>query len=101
MREEYDLDKMKVKRRGVSRGLEHKTGKVRITIALDQDVVEHFKAEAAKPGALPYQTQINQALRAVIEKYESGATDTRALKDALLDDPEFVRSLARKVAAAG
>lgn len=38
--------------------------KVRITIYLDLDLVKHFKAQAAKPGAIgKYQTLINQALR--------------------------------------
>lgn len=32
--------------------------KVRVTIALDSDLVEHFKKAASKRGALPYQTQI-------------------------------------------
>ncbi len=37
--------------------------KVRITIMLDHDVLEHFKARAAQPGTAPYQTLINQTLR--------------------------------------
>ena len=62
MRKEYDLKKLKAKRRGMLPGL--KAGgpppaKVRITIALDDDVVEYFKAQSTRPGALPYQTQIN------------------------------------------
>ena len=64
--EDYDLKSLKVKRRGVLPGLEEqdaRAAKVRVTIALDLDVVEPFKAEAKKPGALPYQTQINRALR--------------------------------------
>jgi len=66
---------------------------VRVTIALDQDVVEHFKEAAAQRGALPYQTQINQALRQVIEQ-----PDAQALKSALLQDKDFIRTLAREVA---
>ena len=66
---------------------------MRVTIALDRDIVEHFKRAAAKRGALPYQTQINQALRRVIEE-----PPTEALKSALLKDKEFIRSLAREIA---
>ena|SRR5215510_5809010 len=40
--------------------------KVRINIMLDEDIIEYFKLRAAKPNAAPYQTQINQALRALI-----------------------------------
>jgi len=96
MRKEYDLKALKVKRRGVVPGLRGQTpekAKVRVTIALDRDIVEHFKRAAAKRGALPYQTQINQALRRVIEE-----PPTEALKSALLKDKEFIRSLAREIA---
>jgi uncharacterized protein (DUF4415 family) len=96
MRKEYDLKKLKAKRRGMLPGL--KTGgrspaKVRITIALDEDVVEYFKAQSARPGELPYQTQINQTLRRAIE---SGGTDAEALKAALLKDNRFLRAVARE-----
>ncbi len=101
MREEYEFDKLKVKRRGMLPTLDRKSSKVRITIALDSDVVEHFKSEAAKPGALPYQTQINQVLRGVLEEHGGRSATAEALKDALLEDRDFVHSLARKVAAAG
>ena len=53
MREDYELSKLKVKRRGPLPGLEtggERPPKVRITIALDQDLIDHFKSEAAKPG---------------------------------------------------
>ena len=69
MKKENELSKLKVKRRGPLSAFRDAAGrpmKVRITITLDQDLVEHFKAEAAKPGALPYQTQINQTLRKVL-----------------------------------
>jgi uncharacterized protein (DUF4415 family) len=96
MRKEYDLKALKVKRRGVLPALKGKTAdeaKVRVTIALDRDVVEHYKQAAAKRGALPYQTQINQALRQTIDQPAA-----QALKSALLKDKDFIRSLAREVA---
>ena len=46
MREEYDLKKLKVKRRGPLPELKDEKGKqakVRITISLDQDIVTYFK----------------------------------------------------------
>lgn len=57
MHKEYDLKALKVKRRGVLPGLRGQMpaqAKVRVTIALDRDVVEHFKEAAAQRGALPY-----------------------------------------------
>jgi len=94
MRKEYDLKTLKVKRRGVLPGLEEsdeRQPKVRITIALDKDIVDYFKAKAEKPGTLPYQTQINQALRQAIQ------SKTEGVKDALLKDPDFIRAVANEI----
>lgn len=96
MQAEYDLKALKVKRRGPLpdlAGQKAKSAKIRVTIALDADVVEHFKSEAAKPGSLPYQTQINQALRQVI-KHPGRA---EMIKNALLHDPDFIREVAEQV----
>ena len=41
--------------------------KVRISILIDVDVLNFFKERASKTGALAYQTQINQILRAHLE----------------------------------
>ncbi|MCP3959625.1 MAG: BrnA antitoxin family protein [bacterium] len=103
MREDYELTKLKVKRRGPLPGLAaggDRPPKVRITIALDQDLIDHFKTEAAKPGGLPYQTQINQALRRAIDTGEASLADAEAIKAALLEDVEFLETLARKIRAA-
>ena len=96
MRKDYDLKSLKMKRRGVLTGLHGQTpeqAKVRVTIALDRDVVEHFKQAAAARGALPYQTQINQTLRQAIEQ-----PATQTLKSELLKDEDFLRSVAREIA---
>ena len=100
MREEYDLKQLRVKRRGPPPGLEaraERPPKVRITIALDQDLVEHFKEQASMPGGLPYQTQINLALRKALELESPGGWDASAIKEALLEDAEFLETLAAKV----
>ena len=41
--------------------------KTRITVVLDDDVIEHFRSEAETKGT-GYQTMINAALRAAIAK---------------------------------
>ena len=41
--------------------------KERITIFIDLDILNFFRARAAKRGKPPYQTQINQALREYME----------------------------------
>ncbi len=65
--------------------------KVRITIMLDHDVVQFFKASAAKSGAEPYQTQINRALREYIAAGHAGG------KEDLLDNEGFISRLAERV----
>ncbi len=67
MRDEYDFSKAK-------RGLVvHSPGKTRITIMLDDDIIEHFRAQAEAEG-LGYQTLINALLRkATLGANRSGA----------------------------
>lgn len=96
MQTDYDLKKLKVKRRGPLPSLageDEKTAKVRVTISLDADIVEHFRHEAAQRGSLPYQTQINQALRQTIEHPD----DIEAIKQALLHDAEFLRQIVQRI----
>jgi uncharacterized protein (DUF4415 family) len=103
MRQEYELNKLKVKRRGplpAFRDAAERPLKIRITITLDQDLVEHFKSEAAKPGALPYQTQINQALRKSLTGDELRTEQTENVKEALLKDTDFLREVAHRLAKA-
>ncbi len=72
--------------------------KVAIHIKLDADIVEFFKARAAEPDAAPYQTQINNALREVIQD-RAGQTPERlidAVAGRLLRDPAFIRSVRGK-----
>jgi uncharacterized protein (DUF4415 family) len=73
-----------------------KTAKVKISMYLDQDILNFFRARAAEPHAAPYQTQINQALREFMERSASIATIRRA---ALLEDEEFIGAIADLVQA--
>ena len=67
-------------------------GKERITIMLDADVLEYFRSLAREPGAAPYQTQINSALRTAMST--GWRDDGRA---ELLDDEGFIAAVAEKV----
>jgi uncharacterized protein (DUF4415 family) len=52
-------------------------GKTRITIRLDEDLVDHFLKEAeASAGATGYQTLINEALRQHVEGKAPKLADT-------------------------
>jgi uncharacterized protein (DUF4415 family) len=42
--------------------------KVRITIRLDRDIVDWFRAEVEKQGGGNYQTMLNDALRSYMEQ---------------------------------
>jgi uncharacterized protein (DUF4415 family) len=74
------------------------TAKVRISINLDYDVLTHFKRRAAQPNAAPYQTQINNALRTVMEGDQAPLLATqRSQVETLLADQHFIDAVARRV----
>ncbi|NJO16815.1 MAG: BrnA antitoxin family protein [Thioploca sp.] len=101
MRKEYNLKQMKVKRRGVLPLLnrpETRPDQVSLTLTLDQDIVAYFNSAAEQPGALPYQAQINQVLRQVMET--DGLDVLEIIKNQLLNDPEFIRKLAQLIKVA-
>jgi len=64
---------------------------VRISILIDLDVLNFFKESASKAGALAYQTQINQILRAHVEGKESVDAKT------LAQDDRFIRAMGKRV----
>lgn len=66
MKQKYDFSKG---RRGRIVPAEPESrGKTRITIRIDEDVMDHFlKAADASGGAVGYQTLINDALRQYVE----------------------------------
>ena len=59
---------------------EDKNTKVRVTMYLDLDVLNYFKARA-KEGQ-PYQTQINAELRGVMEREQNHASPVVQLREA-------------------
>lgn len=70
MRKEYDFTKGK---RGP---LVPATGKTRITIRLDGDVLEWFKRQVEEGGGGNYQTLINQALKEFIRQTQEPLEET-------------------------
>lgn len=66
--------------------------KVRITMHIDLDVLNYFKAKAAEKNAAPYQTQINNSLRSYMEGEVTNS------KISLLNDERFLTELAQRVA---
>jgi uncharacterized protein (DUF4415 family) len=80
MREEYDFSQAE---RGPM--VPVPKGKTRITIALDEDVVEWFKRQVHAAGGGNYQTLINKALREYIAGAREPLEETlrRVIRDEL------------------
>jgi uncharacterized protein (DUF4415 family) len=99
MKNEYDFSKLKLKRKGPLPALKGKSpdsARYRVTISLSSEVVNYFKEQAKKPGAIPYQTQINQALMQLIEERQSSRdrdSELESLKDKLLHDKAFIKKI--------
>lgn len=78
MRKEYDFSKGK-------RGPVVKpSGKTRITIYLDDDILEAFRNRADTSGR-GYQTMINEALRAALD-HEAQGLDARTLRKIIREE---------------
>jgi uncharacterized protein (DUF4415 family) len=71
-----------------------KNCKVKVTMYIDADVLEYFKNRAEQPNAAPYQTQINNELRKVME---SGSNEPSSTGDQMLNDKKFLRALKKKL----
>jgi uncharacterized protein (DUF4415 family) len=71
MKKEYDFSKGK---RGPA--VKYPPGKTRITIRIDDDVLEWFRSRAHAAGGGNYQTAINAALRNFIASSEESLEDT-------------------------
>jgi hypothetical protein len=80
MKKNYDFSKGK---RGPV--VEIPAGKTRITIRIDDDVLEWFRKQVHEAGGGSYQALINRALREYVEKETEPLEDTlrRVLKEVL------------------
>lgn len=72
MRKQYDFSK------GKKGAVLASSGKTRITIMLDDDIIEHFRAKAEAEGT-GYQTMINAALRAKLKESRAKSQGSRPL----------------------
>jgi len=101
--EEIDaqFDKMKRLPRGSFKvrpeAKDPKNIKVKVTMFLDADILEYFKARAMRENAAPYQTQINNELRRVMESDKKTVVDQTA--ESLLNNESFIEELKKKLVA--
>lgn len=77
MRKEYDFSK------GKRAAVIASPGKTRITIMLDDDLIEYFRARAEAQG-IGYQTMINAALRAAVAEDKGRSAEDRPITVAVL-----------------
>ncbi len=86
----------RVQRRRVatSEDLKPRNTKVKISMYVDLDILSEFKQRAEGPNAAPYQTHINNALRAFLAGSESQPDYS-----ALIKDDRFIEAIAKRVAA--
>jgi len=80
MKKSYDFRKAK---RGAV--IEPPAGKTRITIRIDDDVLEWFRKQVHEAGGGSYQAMINRALRDYVEREEEPLEETlrRVLSEVL------------------
>ncbi len=80
MKKEYDFSKA---RRGPV--IKSPPGKIRITIRIDRDLLDWFRAQVHAAGGGNYQTLINDALRDHVESKKESLEQTfrRVLKEEL------------------
>ena len=71
-----------------------KTNKVKVSMYLDEVVVEYFRKRAESPDAAPYQTQINNELRRVME---NDSREIQSIENDILNNEEFLRALKEKL----
>ncbi|MBA3786505.1 MAG: BrnA antitoxin family protein [Acidobacteria bacterium] len=84
-----------------TRKINPREAKIKMTMFIDYDILQHFRSRADKPNAAPYQIQINQELRAAMERdlaEEENKLDEVAKK--LLSNPKFLEAISEKLKAA-
>jgi uncharacterized protein (DUF4415 family) len=71
-----------------------KTAKAKISLYLDNDILEYFRQRAEPPNAAPYQRQINNELRRIME---SDAREIKSIENDILNNVEFLRALKERL----
>jgi len=94
MRAEYDFSN------GKRRALFPTRGKTRITIYIDDAVIEEFRARAEKAGT-GYQTMMNDALKAYLSGRTEGLITESILRQVIREElPKPAQHTTRRVKAA-
>ncbi len=84
-----------------TRQINPRDAKIKTTMFIDGDILQHFRRRAEEPNAAEFQAQINQELRAAMERdlaEEESKLDEVAKK--LLNNPNFLEAISEKLKAA-
>lgn len=71
-----------------------RSSKTKVSIYLDNSVLEYFRDRAEQPNAAPYQTQINNELRKIVE---NGSKKAASVERDILNDKKFLKALKKKL----
>ena len=75
--------------------------KIKMTMFIDYDVMQHFKKRAETSNAAPYQTQINQELRAIMERDLANEVEKLdEVAEKLVNNPIFLNAISERLKAA-
>ncbi len=84
-----------------TRKINPREAKIKMTMFIDYDVLQHFKKRAENSNAAPYQTQINQELRAIMERdLTEEENNLDAVAERLVNNPAFLHAISEKLKAA-
>jgi uncharacterized protein (DUF4415 family) len=68
--------------------------RIKVSIYLEDEVITYFRQRAEQPNAAPYQTQINNELRKIMEADSLGKA---SLDKSILEDTEFLKALKERL----
>ena len=84
-----------------TRTINPREAKIKMTMFIDGDVLQHFKKRAETSNAAPYQTQINQELRAIMERDLANEVEKLdEVAEKLVNNPIFLNAISQRLKAA-
>lgn len=84
-----------------TRKINPREAKIKMTMFIDFDVLQHFKKRAESPNSAPYQTQINQELRAAMERdLAMDEENLDAVVERLTNNQNFINAVSERLKAA-
>ena len=84
-----------------TRTINPREAKIKMTMFVDGDILQHFKKRAETSNAAPYQTQINQELRAIMERDLANEVEKLdEVAEKLVNNPIFLNAISERLKAA-